>query len=179
MLKKIFSRRQKRIDHLKKHIAVFVDHPKPGIVFQDLNPLYRDKKLYARLLKESLATIKTLGKFDYVAGIESRGFILAAGLAHRLKIGFIPIRKKGKLPGKVHRVRYALEYGHDEIEIQHAAHLKKSRILIVDDVLATGGTLSAAVQLLKKHTPHLAAFVLMDIQIGGGNKIKIPLKHLF
>lgn len=170
---------KKKLKELKSLIAPYPDYPKPGILFQNLNPIYGHGPSFSTLLDISHQRIKKMNTFDYIAGIESRGFILATALATHMGLGFIPVRKKGKLPGKVSAMEYQLEYGKDMIEIQHQESLKDARILIVDDVLATGGTLQASVNLLQQYTPHLAAFVLMDIQIGGRDKIKIPLETLF
>lgn len=153
------------ISELKNAIALYPDFPKPGILFQDLSPLIKHKHLYKKLL--DLLTEKTiaLDEFDYVIGIEARGFILGAALASRLHCGFIPLRKKGKLPGEITQVKYDLEYGTDILEIQHHADLHSKKLLIIDDVFATGGTLKGAIQLLKKYSSHLTALVLLDIGI--------------
>lgn len=132
---------------LKKHILDVPDFPKKGIVFKDITPLLADAKAFSATI-ESLAE-PYLGKgVQVVAGIESRGFLLAAPLAHRLGAGFMPIRKKGKLPRRVHRAEYALEYGTDSVEAHADAFPRGAKVALIDDVLATGGTASAALQLL-------------------------------
>jgi adenine phosphoribosyltransferase len=134
---------------LKQHIRHVPDFPKPGILFYDITTLLRDRNGYR-------CTIDVLSKpyekqgIDAVVGIESRGFILGAAVAERIGAGFIPIRKPGKLPSKAIKETYALEYGTDALEIHEDAVEKGQRILIVDDVLATGGTAAAAAQLVRQ-----------------------------
>ncbi len=153
------------VTELKNAIAHYPDFPKPGILFQDLSPLFKDKHLYKKLLDLLTAKVTALGEFDYVIGIEARGFILGAALASRMHSGFIPLRKKGKLPGEITQVKYDLEYGTDILEIQHHADLHNKKLLVIDDIFATGGTLKGAIQLLKKYSPQLTAMVLLDIGI--------------
>ena len=121
------------------------DFPKPGILFKDITPLLASPNSFNRIL-EALS-IHTQG-IDYIAGIEARGFIIASALAYKTGKGFIPIRKKGKLPSKVYSRSYGLEYGDDELEIHQDAFPHGSKILLVDDVLATGGTIDAALELV-------------------------------
>jgi adenine phosphoribosyltransferase len=134
---------------LKKLIRDVPDFPKPGIVFKDITPLLRDAKALS-------ATIEQLGErlhgqqVDAVAGIESRGFLFAATLALRLGVGLIPLRKPNKLPHRKLRESYALEYGTDSLEMHADAIRKGERIVLVDDLLATGGTMSAACQLVQR-----------------------------
>jgi adenine phosphoribosyltransferase len=121
------------------------DYPKPGILFKDITPLLADSDAFALVLEHlSLLT----EEIDLIAGIEARGFILASALAAKTGKGFIPIRKKGKLPSKTYSRSYGLEYGEDNLEIHQDAFLPGSRILLIDDVLATGGTISAALDLI-------------------------------
>ena len=124
------------------------DFPKPGILFKDITPILGDPELFKSSL-ELLA--KTAGdtKIDKVVGIDARGFIFAAGVAQILGAGFVPIRKKGKLPWTTHQMAYSLEYGEDVVEIHTDAVKPGERILLVDDLLATGGTAAAAIKLLK------------------------------
>ena len=132
---------------LKKHILDVPDFPKKGIMFKDITPLLADPKAFSATI-EALAQ-PYLGKgVSVVAGIESRGFLLAAPLAQRLGAGFVPIRKKGKLPRQVHRAEYALEYGTDVVEAHMDAVPRGAKVALIDDVLATGGTASAALQLM-------------------------------
>lgn len=134
---------------LKSAIRTIPDFPKPGIMFRDITTLLKDSKAFSRTI--DLLTNRYIGKdIDLVAGIESRGFILGAPLAYRLNVGFVPIRKKGKLPGRVESVEYALEYGTDKIEVHYDAIQPGQKVLLVDDLIATGGTASAACQLIEK-----------------------------
>src|SRR5271154_6866653 len=137
------------MDDLKALIREIPDYPKPGILFYDLTTLLKDPKgfhgLVDRLCEQYNGT-----KVDLVAGIEARGFILAPALAYRLDAGFVPVRKPKKLPGKALSVTYQLEYGTDTLEIHQDAIKPGQRILISDDLLATGGTAAATVELIRK-----------------------------
>ena len=137
------------MDHLKKYITEINDFPKKGIIFKDLNPIYKEPKIWNELMLPIQKLIST-NNIDYIAGIESRGFISASALAFKNSIGFIPIRKANKLPGKVIGINYKLEYGEDRLEIQKDLVKKDSKILLMDDLLATGGTASAAGKLISK-----------------------------
>ena len=137
------------IDELKKLIREIPDHPKPGILFYDLTTLLQDKQGF-RTLIERLCEHYSGQPVDIVAGIEARGFIFAPALAYRLGAGFVPVRKPNKLPWKTARVTYALEYGSDSLEIHQDAIKPGQRVLICDDLLATGGTASATVQLVRQ-----------------------------
>lgn len=125
------------------------DFPKPGILFKDITPLLQDAAAFAQAIDE-LAAPHIGGGITKVAGVESRGFIFAAALAVRLEAGFVPIRKKGKLPYKTIRETYDLEYGQDTIEIHEDALVPGEKVLLVDDLLATGGTLAASARLLER-----------------------------
>ncbi len=133
---------------LKQHIRSIPDFPKPGILFYDISTLLAHPKAWHTAI-ERLADLIRPHKPDALAGIESRGFLLAAPLALALGTGFVMMRKQGKLPGTTVRHTYALEYGTDTIEIQQDAVHKGSRVVLVDDLLATGGTMGAAVNLLE------------------------------
>ena len=135
------------MDKFKKYINEIRDFPKEGIVFKDINPIYKDSKRWKELMLPLEKLILTI-KPDYIAGIESRGFISAAALAFKLDRGFIPIRKPNKLPGKVIGINYKLEYGEDRLEIQRNSIDKDCRVIIIDDLLATGGTAGAALSLI-------------------------------
>ena len=137
------------MEDLKKYISEIKDFPKEGVVFKDINPIYKEPKIWNRLMLP-LQKLVTTSNPDYIAGIESRGFISASALAFKNGIGFITIRKPNKLPGKVIGTNYKLEYGEDRLEIQEGLFEKNSRILIIDDLLATGGTASAAGKLIRK-----------------------------
>ncbi len=125
------------------------DFPKKGIVFKDITPLLADAKAFAATIDQMAAPFKELG-IGVVAGIESRGFLLATPIAYSLGAGVVPIRKKGKLPRKTHTASYDLEYGQDSIEAHVDAFPRGTKVLLVDDVLATGGTAKAACELLGK-----------------------------
>lgn len=133
---------------LKDHIRGVPDFPKPGIYFYDISTLLRHPDAWAVAMRRLAAKVSPHTP-DLLAGIESRGFLLAAPLALKLGLGFVMLRKTGKLPGRTVGLDYALEYGTDRIEIQHDAIIPGQRVVIVDDLLATGGTLAASIQLLR------------------------------
>ncbi len=137
------------MDKLKKLIREVPDWPKPGILFYDLTTLLRDRDGF-RTLIEKLCQHYTGKQINVIAGVEARGFIFAPALAYRLGAGFVPIRKPKKLPWKTASVSYALEYGTDSLEIHQDAVHRGQRVLLCDDLLATGGTAAAAVELLRK-----------------------------
>jgi adenine phosphoribosyltransferase len=136
------------MEDLKKLIREVPDYPKPGILFYDLTTLLKDKAGFATLLDLMLEHCQGQ-QIDLVAGIEARGFIFAPAMAFRLGAGFIPIRKPNKLPAKTAKVAYALEYGEDKLELHEDAVQKGQRVLLCDDLLATGGTAAAAVKLIR------------------------------
>ncbi len=133
---------------LKRLVREIPDFPKPGILFRDITPLMANPDAWSEVINQLSKTCEKLNP-DIIAGIESRGFIIGASIATKNRIGFLPIRKKGKLPGKVIGVNYELEYGSDRLEIIENRFKRNSKILIVDDLLATGGTAKAATDLLK------------------------------
>lgn len=137
------------MDDLKKLIREVPDYPKPGILFYDLTTLLQDKKGFHDLI-ERLCDKLAGRKIDVVAGIEARGFIFAPALAYRLGAGFVPVRKANKLPWKTAQVTYQLEYGTDKLEIHQDAVKRGERVIVCDDLLATGGTAAAAIQLLRQ-----------------------------
>jgi len=163
---------------LKQHIRHVPDFPKAGILFYDITTLLRDPDGF-KITIDMLAG-PFLGKgIDAVVGIESRGFILGAAVAQRINAGFIPIRKPGKLPSKTLKESYALEYGTDALEVHEDAVEKGQRVLIVDDVLATGGTAAAAAQLVKKLGGELHGLAfLIELQFLNG-KSKLVGEELF
>jgi len=149
------------MDHLKARIRPVPDFPKPGILFYDITTLLADPAGFRDTIDALTAPYAGQG-IDRVVGIESRGFILASAVADRLGAGFVPIRKPGKLPSTTLRESYALEYGTDSLEIHDDALGARHRVLVVDDVLATGGTARAAVNLVRRlgSTLHAAAFLI-------------------
>ena len=137
------------MDELKKLIREVPDYPKPGILFYDVTTLLKDKEGFHTLI-DKLCGHYASHHIDIVAGIEARGFIFAPALAYRLGAGFVPVRKPKKLPAKTVSVSYALEYGTDTLEIHEDAVQKGQRVLVCDDLLATGGTAGATVELIRK-----------------------------
>ena len=158
---------------LKQHIRHVPDFPKAGILFYDITTLLRDPVGFKTTI-DRLSTPYVDQGIDVVVGIESRGFILGAAVAERIGAGFIPIRKPGKLPAKAIKETYDLEYGKDALEIHEDAVTKGQRILIVDDVLATGGTAAAAVQLVRKlgGELHGLTFLIELLFLNGRQKIE-------
>jgi adenine phosphoribosyltransferase len=134
---------------IKSKIRDVIDYPKKGIVFKDITPLLQDGPLFKESVMKMLAPFKG-EKIDTIVGIESRGFIFAAALAAKIGAGFVPVRKKGKLPAATLAETYALEYGTDTLEIHKDAIAPGQKVLIVDDLLATGGTVGAVVKLVEK-----------------------------
>jgi len=154
----------------EKLIRTIPDYPKPGIMFRDITTLLADAKGFRKAIKRMARPFED-DRIDAVAGIEARGFILGGAIADRLECGFIPIRKKGKLPGKTIGQEYTLEYGVDVIEIHEDAIAENQRILIVDDLIATGGTAEAAVKLLYRTGAKVAgATFIVDLPDLGGMK---------
>ena len=148
------------MEHLKKYINEIKDFPKEGIVFKDINPIYKDPMIWNELMIPLQNLISTI-KPNFIAGIESRGFISASALAFKLDVGFIPIRKPNKLPGNVVGVNYKLEYGEDRLEIQQNSIEKNSKIIIIDDLLATGGTACAAGELIREAGGNLIGYAFL------------------
>ena len=142
---------------LKKYISEVNNFPIDGISFKDINPIYKEPMIWNELMLPLQKLIDTT-KPDYIAGIESRGFISASALAFKNGIGFVGIRKPNKLPGKVIGINYQLEYGEDRLEIQENLISKQSKVLVIDDLLATGGTASAAGKLIKEVEGNLIGF---------------------
>src|ERR1044071_8954671 len=157
---------------LKQHIRHVPDFPKTGILFYDITTLLRDREGFAMTV-DLLSTPYEQQGIDVVVGIESRGFILGAAVANRIGAGFVPIRKPGKLPAKALKETYDLEYGTDALEIHEDAVQGGQRVLIVDDVLATGGTAAAAAQLVKKLGGELfgMAFLIELLFLNGRSKL--------
>ena len=163
---------------LKQHIRHVPDFPKAGILFYDITTLLRDPEGF-RMTIDMIATPYEGHGIDAVIGIESRGFILGAAVAQRIGAGFIPIRKPGKLPAKALKESYDLEYGKDALEIHTDAVEPGQRVLIVDDVLATGGTAAAAVQLVRKLGGELHGLAFLIELLGLQGKAKLPGERVF
>jgi adenine phosphoribosyltransferase len=167
---------------LKDSIRSIPDYPKPGIVFRDITTLLSDPRAFRRAV-DALVHPYAGGRIDQVAGIEARGFILGGAVAHQLSSGFVPIRKKGKLPHTTVSIAYALEYGTDEMEIHVDAIKPGDRVLLVDDLIATGGTACAAVNLLRRIGAEVVAacFVIDLPEIGGAQRLRdldVPVRTL-
>src|SRR5213075_1720832 len=160
-------------DHLKKLIREVPDFPKKGILFYDITTLLKDKTGFATLI-DSLSEHYLEKDIDLVLGIEARGFIFGPALAYRLNAGFVPVRKPKKLPAETAKVTYQLEYGSDSLEIHKDAIQPGQRVIIVDDLLATGGTCAATVQLAKTLGGKIAglAFVVELDFLNGREKLK-------
>ncbi len=167
---------------LKATIRTIPDYPRPGIMFRDITTLLGDAWAFRRAVDE-LVQPWAGSKIDKVAGIEARGFILGGAVAHQVSAGFVPIRKKGKLPHTTVRVAYSLEYGLDEMEMHRDAVVSGERIILVDDLIATGGTAEAAVKLLRTLGAEiLAACFIVDLPDLGGSArleaLKVPVRTL-
>jgi adenine phosphoribosyltransferase len=158
---------------LEHAIRTIPDYPKPGILFRDITTLLGDAEAFAEAVDQLCAAYAGQG-IDKVAGIEARGFILGGAIAHKLGAGFVPLRKKGKLPHKTHAVEYALEYGTDVLEIHLDAVEARHKVLLIDDLIATGGTALAAVQLLRHSGAHVAGagFVIDLPDLGGAARLR-------
>ena len=163
---------QKKLN-LEKFIRDIPDFPKPGIIFKDITPLLKDKAAFKKVIIDLADKYKSK-KIDLVVAVESRGFIFGSALAHKLGIGFVPVRKKGKLPHKTINATYALEYGTDTLEMHADAILPGEKALIVDDLLATGGTAKAVTELIQKLQGKVAgiAFVIELEFLKGREKLK-------
>lgn len=137
------------LSHLRAAIRDIPDFPKEGILFRDITPVLQDAALFSAVIDAFAAELEK-HSIDLIVGIESRGFIFSPALAYKMKKGFVPVRKKGKLPCETHQVSYALEYGEAVLEIHRDALKPGMRVVIIDDLLATGGTAEAAAHLVEK-----------------------------
>ncbi len=164
---------------LKQHIRSIPDFPKPGIMFRDISTLLRDADAW-QVAMGRLSKAVAPARPDLLAGIESRGFLLAAPLASKLGCGFLMLRKPGKLPGPTVSLNYVLEYGTDSLHIQADAVTPGQRIVVVDDLLATGGTMAAAITLLQKVGAEVvAAAVIIELGfLDGRARIGVPVSAL-
>ena len=168
---------------LKKYIRSIPDWPKKGILFRDITPLLADQEAFSAAI-EALSADFTESGIEYVAAVEARGFIFGAAVAEKLAAGFVPIRKEGKLPFKTESVTYDLEYGSDTLQVHIDAVEKGARVLMLDDLLATGGTMAAACRLIEKIGGKIAGITflieLTDLagrEKLGGYKIRTALSY--
>jgi adenine phosphoribosyltransferase len=167
---------------IKATVRTIPDYPKKGILFRDITTLLADARAFRRAVDE-LVHPWAGSKIDKVAGIEARGFILGGAVAHQLSAGFVPIRKKGKLPHTTVRIAYSLEYGIDEMEMHADAVQPGERVILVDDLIATGGTAEAAVKLLRNiGADVVAAVFVIDLpDLAGADRIRalgVPVRTL-
>ena len=167
---------------LKESIRTIPDYPKPGIMFRDVTTLFGNPRAFRRAVDELVQPYAGV-RIDKVAGIEARGFIIGGAVAHQVSAGFVPIRKKGKLPHKRVSIAYSLEYGLDEIEMHEDALVAGDRVILVDDLIATGGTAEGAVKLLRQQGAQvLAACFIIDLpDLGGAEKLRkleVPVRTL-
>lgn len=161
--------------NLKNHIRGIPDFPKPGILFYDITPILADAAAFREAIRQ-LADVVRPYKPELLVGIESRGFLLTAPLALELDVGFMMVRKRGKLPGATVAYDYELEYGTDTIEVQADAIRPGQRVVVLDDLLATGGTMAAAISLLRKVGADVqaAAFMVELNFLNGSERLSIP-----
>ena len=169
-------------EQMRAAIRAIPDYPKPGIIFRDITTLLGDARVFRGVIDQLVEPLMHAG-VDRVAGIEARGFILGGAMAHQLRAGFVPIRKKGKLPHATVSVAYSLEYGIDEMEMHRDAVRAGERIVLADDLIATGGTACAAVQLLRSLGAQvLAACFIVDLpELGGSARLEaleVPVRRL-
>ncbi len=157
---------------LEKYIRSIPDWPQKGILFRDITPLLADADAFAAAV-DALCADSTSENIDYVAAVEARGFIFGAAVAKKLGVGFVPIRKQGKLPFKTESITYDLEYGTDTLQVHRDAVAKASRVLMVDDLLATGGTMAAACKLIEKIGGKITAlsFLIELTDLAGRKKL--------
>ncbi|MCS5636920.1 MAG: adenine phosphoribosyltransferase [Myxococcota bacterium] len=167
---------------LKKLIRTIPDYPKPGILFRDITTLLEDAEGFRQTIQDLVRPLASL-QITRIAGIEARGFILGGAVAHELSVGFIAVRKKGKLPGETHGVEYELEYGTDEMEVHVDSIGRGDRVLLVDDLIATGGSACAAVELARLSGGEVvgASFVIDLPDLGGRKRLEamgVPVRSL-
>jgi adenine phosphoribosyltransferase len=162
---------------LKKTIRVIPDFPIQGIMFQDITSITDNKKLFKEVVLEISKYIKR-NKFTKIAAVEARGFIFGSAVSFKTEVPFVPIRKKGKLPGKVLKQKYQLEYGSDEIQIHKNSINERDRVLIIDDLIATGGTAFASAKLIEKcRVKSIEFYFIIDLKnIGGSQKLEKKYK---
>jgi adenine phosphoribosyltransferase len=165
---------QKLADLVAGSVLDVPDFPRPGVVFKDLMPLFADGPVFRQVI-DGIIDHYGAGSFDVVAGVEARGFVIAAAIAYATGTGVVPVRKAGKLPRAVYAVSYALEYGEATLEVHRDAFTAGQRVLVVDDVLATGGTAAAALELVERAGGTVAGFtVLLELGFLGGRDRLAP-----
>ena len=166
-----------KIEEIESFITKVPDFPKPGILFYDVSTLFFSKEAFASSL-DHFEKLFTEYKFDTIAAIDARGFIFGSALAYKLKLGMMMIRKKNKLPGKKISFEYDLEYGKDILEIN--INVENKKLLLIDDLLATGGTANAAVKLIEKAGGNVSCFgSLIELSfLNGRNKLSVPVRTL-
>src|SRR3569623_1684558 len=169
-------------DDLQASVRAIHDYPKPGIIIRDITTLLGNAWAFRRAVDE-LVQPWAGSKIDKVAGMEARGFILGGAVAHQVSAGFVPIRKKGKLPHTTVRIAYSLEYGIDEMELHVAAVQPGERVILIDDLIATGGTAAGAVKLMRQIGAEVVAacFVVDLPELGGAAKLRamnVPVRTL-
>lgn len=153
---------------LRERVRDVPDFPQPGVTFRDITPLLADGEAFGAAI-DAMAALEPAGEVDIVVGIEARGFILASAVAYHLGAGFVPIRKSGKLPSVTLTEEYSLEYGSASVEVHRDAFPPGTKVLVVDDVLATGGTAAAAIQLVRRAGAEVVAVgVLIELAALGG-----------
>lgn len=158
---------------IKEKIRAIPDYPKPGIMFRDITTLLQDARGFRKTVDEMVQPLAGT-RIDKVVGIEARGFILGGAIAHQLSIGFVPVRKRGKLPWKTLSQEYQLEYGTDSMEVHIDAIQPNENILIVDDLIATGGTAEAAIKLIRAHKGNVVgcSFIVDLPELGGRKRLE-------
>ena len=167
---------------IRDSIRTIPDYPRPGVMFRDITTLLGNARIFNEVVEQLVQPWRGV-QIDRVAGIEARGFILGGAIAHQLSAGFVPIRKKGKLPHTTVRIAYSLEYGLDEMEMHRDAVAPGERIILVDDLIATGGTAEAAVTLVRSLGARiLAACFIVDLpELGGSARLaalEVPVRTL-
>jgi len=158
--------------NLERYIRSIPDWPKKGILFRDITPLLADPKAFAAAI-DALCADFTAAGIEYVVAVEARGFIFGAAVAEKLRAGFVPIRKKGKLPAKTQSITYSLEYGTDTLEVHSDAVKTGAKVLMLDDLLATGGTMAAACKLIEKIGGQIVgiSFLIELCELAGRKKL--------
>lgn len=170
-----------RVKNIRNCVASYPDFPKEGITFRDIFPVLRNPSAFEDLISLICDSIKNkVDEVDGVLGLESRGFLIGTPVALRLKVPFIPIRKSGKLPGKLRQVKYALEYGTSSFEIQEDSITPNKKYVILDDLLATGGTLEASINLVEMcgAKVSLCVIVIELVDLQGSKKARVPVHSL-